>query len=150
MKTSVSFKSDNWNLIRDFRMPNNYKKDEKRAAIVVIHPFGGVKEQTAGLYAEKLSEMGFITLAFDASHQGEIEGMPRFLEDPARTPRAQHPNSPNLYMFKSLDKIVAYSSFDRAHLISPHPMLLIAGTKADTLYFSELAYKQAKDPKELF
>ena len=50
----------------------------------MCHPGGGVKEQTAGMYAEKLAEFGYVL--WDASHQGESEGSPKYLEDPfART-----------------------------------------------------------------
>ena len=272
MKTNVTFKSNGLNLAGHLYVPDDYKAGEKRSAIVVSHPFGGVKEQTAGLYARKLSERGFVTLTFDASYQGQSEGEPRFLEDPFaraediksgvtflsiteqvdpdqigalgicasggyvpytaqterrikavatvsgadmgqlfreglggsqseealkklldeagkarteeaqgkpprlehvvpntpaeipkgfpvlyaegtdyyRTPRAQEATAPNWYVFRSIDKIAQYSSYDYVHLISPHPLLMIAGTKADTLYFSELAIGKAKEPKELF
>jgi uncharacterized protein len=271
MRSNVRFKSNGLKIAGHLYLPDDYKEGEKRSAIVIAHPCGGVKEQTAGLYAKKLSEKGFITLAFDASYQGESEGEPRFLEDPFsraedvksavtfletrddvdeqrigafgicasggyvpfaaetdrrikavgtvsavdmgdfvrnglrnsvipnlehlleesnkarieeakgqpprlehivpntpeevpkdapssireatdyyRTPRAQHPNSQNWILVRSIDRIAEYSSYDHVHMISPHPLLMIAGTKADTRYFSEMAIEKAKEPKELF
>ena len=273
MAQSVKFPSKGISIAGDLYSPAaNSATTRKKAAIVVSHPFGGVKEQTAGLYAKLLAQNGFIALAFDAAYQGASGGEPRYLEDPYqraediksavsylttldevdperigalgicasggyvpfaaqtdrrikavatvsgadtgrlfreglgggqsredlltaldqagkertaeakgqnphlehvvpntpaeipngtptlyregtdyyRTPRAQHPNSVNWYIGRSIDLLATYSSYAFVDLISPHPLLMIAGSKADTLYFSEDAIKIAKEPKELF
>jgi len=69
-------------LAADMYFPTDYDPQKRYAAIIVGHPFGGVKEQTAGLHAQKLAERGFITFAFDASFQGESGGYPRRIESP--------------------------------------------------------------------
>lgn len=267
----VSFPNKSITVVGNLYTPGNLDKSKKYAAVVVVHPFGGVKEQTAGLYAQQLAGQGFITLAYDASYQGESGGEPRLMEIPAtrvedvrsavdylgslsqvdenrigalgictggayainaaqtelrikavagvsvfdlgrarregvggtisheermkrleevgkqrtreyrgepvrlvpvvpdsvdqftdntpalyregyeyyRTPRAQHPNSPNRYMFTSLGLQMAFFPFEQIETISPRPILMIAGSRADTLYYSQDAYEKAKEPKEL-
>lgn len=267
MKKSINFNRYNFKIAGNLYLPEGMDENKKYPAIVVVHPAGGVKEQTAGLYAEKLSKEGFITLAFDASHQGESEGYPRYLEDPNervedissavdylttlpyvdvnnigtlgicagggyviksaqtehrikavgtvsavdigamfrsggtkanletlkaigtqrtaeangadvkyigwvpnseeefnentmeflkeayyyyRTPRAQHPNSKNLVSFTSFEKIMAFTAFDQISTLLTQPLLVIAGTDADTLQYSKDAYEMANGEKDIF
>ena len=58
-------------------LPKGAKPGERHAAIIVGHPMGAVKEQSANLYAQKLAEQGFVTLSLDLSFWGESEGQPR-------------------------------------------------------------------------
>lgn len=62
--------------------PPNYDASKKYPAITVAHPNGGVKEQTAGLYAQSLAEAGYITVAADAAYQGASGGEPRHTDKP--------------------------------------------------------------------
>ena len=268
-QTSVKFSSKTFTLAGDLYTPENASPKRSRAAIVVVHPFGGVKEQTAGLYAKQLAQNGFITLAFDAAYQGASTGEPRYLEDPIQrsedikaavtylsaleavdpsrigalgicagggyvpfaaqtdariravatvsavdigglltrpfgggplkddlresiikagqlriadpkgekahlshvvpttkpgpefpdlykegfdyycTPRGQHQNSTNWFASRSIDLITNYDSYQFNELISPRPLLMIAGSVADTLYFSIDGIEKAREPKEL-
>ncbi|MFG3308624.1 alpha/beta hydrolase [Streptomyces wuyuanensis] len=271
MKTSVTFPSSGLSLAGILFTPDGHT-GERLPAVVVSHPFTGVKEQTAGIYAERLARAGFATLTFDAAYQGESEGTPRQLENPFqraediknavsflatrdevdperigalgicasggyvpyaaqtdhrikavatvsavdlggmfrdgvdgkqspeviqnmldrsaqartdeargaeaqlddilpksreeaesggypylmqegfdyyRTDRGQHPRSNNLFVTRSLDLLAQYDSFALIRMISPRPLLMIAGTAADTARFSREAIEKATEPKEL-
>jgi len=267
----VSFRSGNIALAGNLYLPVDYHPGRKYPAIVISHPWGGVKEQTSGLYAQQLARKGFVTLAFDASHYGESGGEPRNYENPADrvqdiraavgylstqaqvdpqrigtlgicagggytldeaqtdlrvkavatvvaydiggaaregiaglpvsakdrintlqrvaeqlnreaagapvliepllparstvnastpnflreateyylTPRGGHPNAKNLYAVTSLGLHMDYFPFSQMQEISPRPVLLIAGERAETLKFSQDAYRKAAQPKEL-
>ena len=272
MCTNVSFKSNGLRIAAHVYTPADGSQ-ARGPAIVVGHTGSGVKEQAAGLYAQRLSDHGFITLAFDAAYQGESEGEPHGLEDPAqrvedvkaavsylstrddlvdperigalgicgsggyvaaaaagdhrvtavatvsgtdlaahfrhggdgaqdpevfqqmlaaaaaarsaeahgadmqtfplfpRTPqeafarggeygregfeyyctdRGQHPRSTKLLPWSSIDRMAVFDAFQRAHLIAPRPLLLIAGRRAVTSWMSVNAYQRARAPKELY
>ena len=69
-------------LAANFYVPEGCSEGNKCPAVVVSHPWGGVKEQTSGYYAQALSRKGFVTVAFDASHYGMSTGEPRDFESP--------------------------------------------------------------------
>ena len=79
----VNYKVDGIDVVGNVYTPAGYTPQGNYAAIVVAHPNGGSKDQTAGLYAQRLAEVGFVTLAFDARYQGESGGEPRRTDKPA-------------------------------------------------------------------
>jgi fermentation-respiration switch protein FrsA (DUF1100 family) len=264
--SKVTFNNNNLKMAGNLYLPKDFNENNKYAVIITVHPGGGVKEQTSGLYAQKMAEQGYVALAFDASHQGESEGLPRFLEDPAkrvedirsvvdyvstlkfvnaekigligicagggysinaaqtdhriksiavaspvstgnkkgwdgktpieetlkaletvakqrtaeangaqpmyvnyvpekpdattpndlveaydyyRTPRAQHPNSTNLLLFTSLDKMFAFEAFANVETFLKQPIQIIVGSKAGSRWQGEEVYKKVKSSKEL-
>lgn len=70
------------NLVGDLYVPKDIDPSVRHPAIIVGHPYGGVKEQSSGLYAQQMAERGFVALAFDASYGGESGGAPRNIASP--------------------------------------------------------------------
>ena len=79
----VKYKLNGLDIVANVYTPANYDPKQKYPAIVVAHPNGGVKEQVAGLYAQRLAEQGYITIAMDAAYQGGSGGEPRNVDMPA-------------------------------------------------------------------
>jgi len=78
----VNYKLNGIDISANVYTPTNYDPGKKYPAVVVAHPNGGVKEQVAGLYAQRLAELGYITIAADASYQGASGGEPRHTDKP--------------------------------------------------------------------
>jgi fermentation-respiration switch protein FrsA (DUF1100 family) len=72
--------------------------------VVVAHPNGGVKEQVAGLYAQRLAEQGYIAITADAAYQGTSGGMPRSVDKPANRIEDIHGMADYLGQYPGVDK----------------------------------------------
>lgn len=79
----VKYKLNDIDIAANVYTPPNYDTSHKYPAVVVAHPNGGVKEQTAGLYAQHLAESGYVTIVADAAYQGASGGEPRHTDKPA-------------------------------------------------------------------
>ncbi|MFT4012347.1 MAG: alpha/beta hydrolase [Paracoccus sp. (in: a-proteobacteria)] len=80
---SVTFRNKTWDVAANLHLPESFDQTKTYPAIVVAHPISSCKEQTSGIYAARLAELGYVALAFDASTQGASSGPGRYLEDPA-------------------------------------------------------------------
>lgn len=79
----VSYETQqNIKMAANLYLPADYDAEGSFPAIVVAHPNGGIKEQVAGLFAQKLAENGYITIAYDAAYQGASGGTPRQTDRP--------------------------------------------------------------------
>lgn len=79
----VSFlRSNNIVLVGNLFLPKDFDASRRYPAVLSVHPAGSIKEQSAGLYAYRLAERGFVTLAFDAAYAGESGGTPHYTEAP--------------------------------------------------------------------
>lgn len=79
----VTYKLNGLDISANVYTPTNYDPRKSYSTIVVAHPNGGVKEQVAGLYAQRLAEKGYITITADAAYQGGSGGKPRNVDKPA-------------------------------------------------------------------
>lgn len=82
IKENIKFNSQGLKIAGILNIPKD-ANSKKNPAIVCVHPGSSCKEQTAGIYAERLAKLGYVTIAFDASYQGESEGTPRYTENPS-------------------------------------------------------------------
>jgi len=103
----VTYKLNGIDIAANVYTPANYNPSKKYPSVVVAHPNGGIKEQTAGLYAQRLAEAGYITIAADAAYQGASGGEPRHTDKPANRIEDIHGMA---------DFITHYAGVDANHL----------------------------------
>jgi fermentation-respiration switch protein FrsA (DUF1100 family) len=82
-RKSVSYKNRfGIKIAADLYLPKDFDESKKHAAVIIGAPYGGVKEQGSGIYAQNMAERGFVALAFDPSYNGYSSGEPRHLSSP--------------------------------------------------------------------
>ncbi|MCX2740117.1 alpha/beta hydrolase [Pontibacter anaerobius] len=99
----VTYKIKDITIAANVYTPPNYNAKQKYPAVVIAHPNGGVKEQVAGLYAQRLAEQGYITIAADAAYQGASGGTPRNVDKPANRIEDIHAMGDFISQYKGVD-----------------------------------------------
>ena len=79
----VSYTLNGLDIAANVYTPAGYEASKTYPVIVIAHPNGGVKEQVAGLYAQRMADQGYITITADAAYQGASGGEPRNVDKPA-------------------------------------------------------------------
>lgn len=100
----VTYKLNNLDIAANVYTPANYDPKHRYPAVVVAHPNGGVKEQVAGLYAQRLAELGYITITADAAYQGASGGQPRNVDKPANRVEDIHGMADFLSQYAGVDQ----------------------------------------------
>mgnify|MGYP002141958776 FL=1 len=99
----VSYKIKDISIVANVYTPANFDPSKKYAALVIAHPNGGVKEQVAGLYAQRLAEQGYITITADAAYQGGSGGTPRNVDKPANRIEDIHAMADFISQYQGVD-----------------------------------------------
>lgn len=99
----VTYKIKDIDIVANVYTPANYNASQKYPAIVIAHPNGGIKEQVAGLYAQRLAEQGYITITADASYQGGSGGTPRNVDKPANREEDIHAMADYISKYAGVD-----------------------------------------------
>lgn len=152
-------------LAGDLYTAKNLDKNQKHPALVIGPPFGGVKEQGPGVYANQLAQRGFVVLTFDPSYHGYSGGQPRYNGSAAVYAEDFSAGVDFLGMQKFVDRdkigaigicgsggfaLDAASMDTRIKAVATSVMYDIAGENAHSLQYSKDAYARLKDPKELY
>ncbi|WP_025146803.1 alpha/beta hydrolase [Pedobacter jeongneungensis] len=99
----VKYKLNGIDIAANVYTPADYDASKKYPAVAIAHPNGGIKEQTAGLYAQRLAEAGYITIAADAAYQGASGGEPRHTDKPANRIEDIHGMADFITQFAGVD-----------------------------------------------
>lgn len=100
----VTYQLNGLDIAANVYTPAGYDAGKRYAAVVVAHPNGGVKEQVAGLYAQRLAEQGYVTITADAAYQGASAGLPRNVDKPANRVEDIHGMADFISNYPGVDK----------------------------------------------